>query len=115
MLGFRQVRGADGQLITLVSVAARMIIVSFWTTNVHQEWVELKIVLFSVPAECYSDSVFRFCTQVCTDEVALTGFGIFKLTRPFIISVVSFVVTLETLFMQGDRHEELTRASHVQT
>ncbi|XP_034253746.1 uncharacterized protein LOC117652759 isoform X1 [Thrips palmi] len=103
ILGFRPTN-SSGNSTNLIFVAVRLFFVSLFTTNVHQEWLGLKLVLSNVPTESYSNAVLRFHSQVCSENVALTGLGVFSLTRQFLLSVVGFLTTFETILVQLGRH-----------
>ncbi|XP_052125664.1 gustatory receptor 5a for trehalose-like [Frankliniella occidentalis] len=67
---------------------------------IPEESKAVKRVLYAVPTKQYSEEVQRFLTQVTTDEIALTGLGLFSITRSFILTMLGTIATYEILLVQ---------------
>lgn len=56
--------------------------------NVHDASKEIKTVLYSIPKQGYTEEAERLLIQVDTDEILLTGWGFFSVTKKFLLSVM---------------------------
>ncbi|XP_034231685.1 gustatory receptor 5a for trehalose-like [Thrips palmi] len=57
-------------------------------------------VLHSVCSEDYNEEVHRFLVQVASDDVALTGLNMFKVTRGLLLTVAGTILTYEVVLVQ---------------
>ncbi|XP_034254363.1 uncharacterized protein LOC117653095 [Thrips palmi] len=90
---------STASVVEFAVVSLRLSFVGMFTTSVHQQWRDLKPVLFSVLPECHSTAGIRFSTQI-SEQVALTGLGVYSLTRPFLLSVIGFLGSFQTVLLQ---------------
>ncbi|XP_075233505.1 uncharacterized protein LOC142331462 isoform X3 [Lycorma delicatula] len=67
-------------------LVTRTCAVSLFAATIYDESKKPVSVLFSVPSECYCIEVQRFLTQVTTDDLALTGYRFFSVTRTLMLT-----------------------------
>ncbi|XP_050540082.1 gustatory receptor for sugar taste 64f [Daktulosphaira vitifoliae] len=81
-------------------LVGRTCAVSLYAASINDESKIPKYVLFSVPSESYCVEVSRFITQVTSDELALTGYRFFSVTRTLMLTVAGTIVTYEIVLVQ---------------
>ncbi|XP_075236776.1 gustatory receptor for sugar taste 64f-like [Lycorma delicatula] len=81
-------------------LVTRTCAVSLFAATIYDESKKPVSVLFSVPSECYCIEVQRFLTQVTTDDLALTGYRFFSVTRTLMLTVAGTIVTYEIVLVQ---------------
>ncbi|XP_063918410.1 gustatory receptor for sugar taste 64a-like [Zophobas morio] len=88
----------------------RMTCLTFTSSWINEESQEPVIILNSVEPEEYNSEVSRLLLQLSFDEVALTGYKMFKLNKKLLLSVISAVVTYELMIIQyNNSYVELTQ------
>ncbi|XP_034242833.1 gustatory receptor for sugar taste 64f-like [Thrips palmi] len=90
---------------SLLFVVVRSGAVMFAASSIPEESRALKRALYSVPSNQYTAETQRFLTQVISDDVTLTGLGLFTINRSFILRMLGTIATYEILLFQTYRSE----------
>ncbi|XP_034232807.1 gustatory receptor for sugar taste 64d-like isoform X2 [Thrips palmi] len=72
----------------------------FAASSIPEETKAIKRALYSVPSAHFSEEIGRFLSQATTDDVTLTGLGLFTITRSFILTMLGSIATYEILLVQ---------------
>ncbi|EFA04725.1 gustatory receptor 19 [Tribolium castaneum] len=78
----------------------RLLAVCLYTSWINDESLAPVNILNSVPSRNYNPEIGRWLVQMSFDNVALTGWKMFKVTRGIFLGVASIVVTYELVIMQ---------------
>ncbi|XP_047106494.1 gustatory receptor 5a for trehalose-like [Schistocerca piceifrons] len=81
-------------------LVARTCAVSLSAARVYEKSHEPKRLLFLVHPKSYGVEVQRLLDQINSDEIALTGFNFFSITRTFMLTVAGTIVTYEIVLVQ---------------
>lgn len=65
----------------------RTMSVALSAANLHDASKEVKMVLYSIPKEGYTIEADRLLMQINTDNVVLTGWGFFSITKKILLKV----------------------------
>ncbi|KAE8736976.1 Gustatory receptor 41, partial [Frankliniella occidentalis] len=74
--------------------------VSLFAASVHENSRSVQDVLYCVCSEDYNEEVYRFLVQVTSDDVALSGCSMFKVTRGLLLTLAGTILTYEVVLVQ---------------
>ncbi|KAK3915931.1 Gustatory receptor for sugar taste 64e [Frankliniella fusca] len=85
---------------TFSYVLMRTFFVAFFAASVNDQSKLSKTFLYSVTEQSYCHEVQRFLEQAANDEISLTGYNFFRVTRSFILTVGGTMATYEVILLQ---------------
>ncbi|KAK3927242.1 Gustatory receptor for sugar taste 64f [Frankliniella fusca] len=74
--------------------------VSLFAASVHDHSRSVLDVLYCVSSEDYNEEVYRFLVQVTSEDIALSGFNMFKVTRGLLLTLAGTILTYEVVLVQ---------------
>lgn len=78
---------AAGRWYSLIFLCSRMLFVCYFASNVYDESLKLLTIIHSVPSICYNQIIKRFLDHLKSTKIALSGMGLFFVTKPMILGV----------------------------
>ncbi|KAJ9573599.1 hypothetical protein L9F63_009015, partial [Diploptera punctata] len=78
----------------------RTVMLSLYAASIYEESKQPRIILYSVPSECFTTEVKRLLFQITTDTLALTGMNFFYITRTLLLTLAGTIVTYEIVLKE---------------
>lgn len=89
-------------LFSVACLIFRTCVASFALAGINDESKKPIKILRSVSSDSWNTETQRFINEVTVKNIALTGMGLFSVTRKMILSVIGTIITYELVLYQSD-------------